>query len=137
MFRRAAVTTLMFLTPLLLWMGSAAAQNAAAVVQQIHDQAYAKCMEAGQFGTGAELQESCSCSADVAVNLLSEDFKRAIADGTQTSFNGAKLAGDEMSRSVALVKTCPKVGAYLKAKCAGTPDNPHCQVLQRALEQAQ
>jgi hypothetical protein len=71
------------------------------------------------------------------MNLLSDEFKQAIADGTQTGFKGQKLIGDEMSRNVALVRTCPKVGAYLQQQCAGTPDNPHCQVLQRALEQAQ
>ena len=134
----------MFLTPVLLLagigladVGPAAAQSAAALVQKIHDEAYGKCMEAGQFGAGAELQGNCSCSADVAMNLLSDAFKQALADGTQASFQGAKLTGDEMSRKVALVKTCPKVGAYLQQQCAGTPDNPHCQVLQRALEQAQ
>jgi hypothetical protein len=133
MVRRLA----MFLTPLLLLAGSAWAQNAAAIVQQIHDDAYGKCMAAAQFGAGGELQGNCSCSADVAINLLSDGFKQAIADGTQAGFNGPKLTGDEMSRNVALVKTCPKVGAYLKQQCAATPDNPHCQILQRALEQAQ
>jgi hypothetical protein len=129
----------MFLTPIVLLagVGVASAQNAAAIVQQIHDEAYGKCMEAGRFGAGAELQGNCSCSADVAMNLLSDEFKQAIADGTQTGFKGQKLIGDEMSRNVALVRTCPKVGAYLQQQCAGTPDNPHCQVLQRALEQAQ
>ena len=135
MIRRLA----MILTPVLLLtgIGPASAQNAAALVQKIHDEAYGKCMSAAQFGAGGELQENCSCSADVAMNLLSDDFKQALADGTQASFQGPKLKGDEMSRNVTLVKTCPKVGAYLQQQCAGTPDNPHCQVLQRALEQAQ
>ena len=118
--------------------GSAWAQNsAAAIVQQIHDEAYGSCMKAGEFGSAAELQANCSCSADVAMNLLSEEFKQAIADGTQASFKGEKMKGDELTRSVALLKTCPKIGAYLQQKCAGDPGNPHCQVLQRALEQAQ
>src|SRR3954468_8051688 len=43
----------MFLTPLLLWAGPAAAQSPAAIVQQIHDEPYGKCMEAGRFGAGA------------------------------------------------------------------------------------
>ncbi|MDQ7250757.1 hypothetical protein [Dongia sedimenti] len=138
MTRRSAIfLTLMLLAGPVL-PGSAAAQNsAAAIVQQIHDVAYGKCMEAGRFGSGSELQGNCSCSADVAINLLSEEFKQAIADGTQASFAGAKLAGDELSRNVTLLKSCPKIGAYLQQQCAGDPGNPHCQVLQRALEQAQ
>lgn len=111
--------------------------EAQAVVQQIHDAAYGKCMSDGRFGAGAELQANCSCSADVAVSLLSDPFKQAIADGTQASFTGPKMAGDEMSRDVALVKGCPKVGAYLQQQCQGKADNPHCQVLQKALDQAQ
>jgi len=126
-----------FLTFLLLWTGAAEAQNAAAVVQQIHDGAYSQCMQKGQFGAGAELQENCSCSADVVMNLLSDDFKHAIAAGTQASFKGAKLSGDELQRNVLLLKSCPKIGTYLTQQCAGDSSNPHCQVLQRALEQAQ
>jgi hypothetical protein len=125
-----------FLTFPLLWTGSAQAQNAAAVVQQIHDGAYSQCMSKGQFGAGAELQENCSCSADVVVDLLSDDFKQAIAAGTQASFQGAKLAGDELQRNVLLLRTCPKIGTYLTQQCAGDSTNPHCQVLQRALQQA-
>jgi hypothetical protein len=133
MTRRLAI----FLTPLLLMAGSAAAQNAAAIVQQIHDQAYGKCMADAKFGAGGELQENCSCSADVVLDLLSEEFKHALADGTQASFTGAKLKGGEMERDVALLKTCPKIGTYLTQQCAGDPGNPHCQILERALQQAQ
>jgi hypothetical protein len=124
--------------------GTASAQTAApqpgeaqAVVQQIHDAAYGKCMNDGRFGAGADLQANCSCSADVAVGLLSDEFKQAIADGTQASFTGAKMQGDEMSRDVALVKGCPRVGAYLQQQCQGKSDNPHCQVLQKAIDTAQ
>ena len=132
----------LLLTLFLLWGGSAhwnsaGAQSAAALVQQIHDQAYSKCMTDARFGAGAELQGNCSCSADVVMNLLSDDFKHALADGTQASFTGAKLKGDELERNVALLKTCPKIGVYLQEQCIATPDNAHCQVLQRALEQAQ
>jgi hypothetical protein len=133
MTRRLAI----FLTPLLLIGGTAWAQNAAAVVQQIHDGAYGSCMKAAGLGSGAELQENCSCSADVAIDLLSDAFKQAIADGTQASFTGQKLTGDELTRNVALLKTCPKIGVYLQQQCANDPGNPHCQVLQRALQQAQ
>lgn len=139
MTRRRAI----FLTPLLLLAAAGAgiapalAQNAAAVVQQIHDQAYGKCMENAQFGTGSELQANCSCAADVAVRLLSEEAKLAIADGTFAQFTGPKLMGSEMERDVTLLKTCPKVGEYLKQQCAGDPGNPHCQVLDEALKQAQ
>ena len=134
MFRRLAL----FLTPILLILASAPApaQNAAAVVQQIHDGAYAECMNKAQFGSGAALQENCSCSADVVMKLLSDDFKQAIAGGTQASFKGPKLKGDELQRNVLLLRTCPKIGSYLKQQCAGDPGNAHCQVLQRALEQA-
>jgi hypothetical protein len=137
MTRRLAI----FLT-VLLWTGSAhwnsaGAQNAAAIVQQIHDQAYGKCMSEGKFGAGPELQGNCSCSADVVMNLLSDEFKHALADGTQASFKGAKLKGDELTRNVTLLKTCPKIGTYLKQQCAGDAGNPHCQVLDRALQQAQ
>jgi hypothetical protein len=124
--------------------GIAAAQSAApqpgeaqAMVQQIHDAAYGKCMSDARFGAGADLQANCSCSADIAISLLSDEFKQAIADGTQASFTGAKMKGDEMSRDVALVKGCPKVGTYLQQQCVGKGDNPHCQVLQKAMEQAQ
>lgn len=124
--------------------GMAAAQQAApqpsdaqAVVQKIHDDAYGKCMSLGQFGAGSELQANCSCSADVAVGLLSDEFKQAIADGTQASFTGAKMKGDEMGRDVALIKGCPKVGAYLQQQCAGKSGNPHCQVLEQAIQQSQ
>ena len=139
MTRRLAI----FLTPLLLLAGpalstGAAAQNsAAAIVQQIHDQAYAKCMADARFGAGAELQANCSCSADVVIDLLSDPFKQALADGTQASFQGAKLKGDEMARDVTLVRTCPKVGAYLQQQCQGKADDPHCQTLQQAIQQAQ
>jgi hypothetical protein len=119
------------------WALPAAAQTAAQLVQQIHDQAYGKCMADAKFGAGAELQGNCSCSADVVIDLLSDDFKQAIAGGTAAEFKGAKLAGDELSRNVALLKTCPKIGTYLTQQCAHDPANPHCQVLQRALQQAQ
>ena len=126
------------------WAGPAGAQQTApqpgeaqAVVQKIHDDAYGKCMSIGQFGAGAELQANCSCSADVAVGLLSDEFKQAIADGTQASFTGPKMKGDEMGRDAALLKTCPKVGAYLQQQCQGKADNPHCQTLQQAIQQAQ
>ena len=132
----------LFLTPVLLLAGalpvsSAWGQSAVAVVQQIHDAAYGKCMTEGRFGAGSELQANCSCSADVAINLLSDGFKQAIADGTQASFQGQKLKGGEIERDVALLKTCPKVGAYLQQQCAADPGNPHCQILQKALEMAQ
>ena len=122
------------------WPGGASpalAQSPVALVQQIHDAAYGKCMAEARFGAGTELQENCSCSADVAIDLLSEPFKQALADGTQASFQGQKLKGDEMERDVTLLKTCPKVGAYLQQQCAGTPDNPHCQILNEALQRAQ
>jgi hypothetical protein len=126
------------------WAGAATAQSTApqpgeaqALVQQIHDAAYGKCMNDARFGAGAELQANCSCSADVALSLLSDDFKQSIADGTQASFTGAKMKGDEMSRDTALVKGCPKVGAYLQQQCSGKSDNPHCQVLEKALQNAQ
>ena len=129
----------LFLTPFLLLGGlsAASAQSAVAVVQQIHDQAYAKCMTDARFGAGPELQANCSCSADVVVDLLSDAFKQAIADGTQASFKGQKLNGDEIERDVALLKTCPKVGDYLQQQCAGDASNPHCQVLDEALQKAQ
>jgi hypothetical protein len=111
--------------------------EAQAVVQQIHDIAYGKCMKDARFGAGPELQGNCSCSADVAVSLLSDAFKQAIADGTQASFTGPKMTGDEMGRDVALVKGCPKVGAYLQQQCTGKSDNPHCQMLEKAIQQAQ
>jgi hypothetical protein len=140
--RPARLPLAMFLTAILAggFAGprpAAAQNNAAAIVQQIHDQAYAKCMADGHFGAGGELQANCSCSADVVMNLLSDDFKQALADGTQASYKGPKLTGDELGRNVALLKTCPKIGTYLQQQCAGNPGNPHCQVLQRALEQAQ
>ena len=133
----------LFLTLLLPALGGSAfwnpagAQNAATIVQQIHDQAYAKCMADARFGAGTELQANCSCSADVVMRLLSDEFKTAIAEGTQASFKGQKLKGDELARNVTLLKTCPKIGAYLKQQCASDSGNPHCQVLQRALDQAQ
>ena len=58
-------------------------------------------------------------------------------DGTQSSFTGPKMKGDEMGRDVALVKGCPKVGAYLQQQCGGKADDPHCQVLEKAIQQAQ
>jgi len=135
MTRRFAI----YLAPIFLMGGvsSASAQSAMAVVQQIRDQAYSKCMADARFGAGTELQGNCSCSADVVVDLLSDELKGAIADGTQASFKGAKLKGDEMTRDVALLKTCPRVGAYLKQQCAGDPGNPHCQMLEKAQQQAQ
>ena len=111
MIRRLAI----FLTPvLLLWGGSATAQNAAAIVQQIHDQAYGKCMSEGKFGAGPELQGNCSCSADVVMSLISDDFKHAIASGTQASFKGPKLKVDAPQFNATLVKDCPKLGAYIQ-----------------------
>jgi hypothetical protein len=109
MLKRLAI----FLTCFLLWTGAAEAQSAAAVVQQIHDGAYAQCMQKGKFGAGTALQENCSCSADVVVDLLSDDFKQAIADGTQARFKGAKLKGDEKSFNAALLQACPKLQPYL------------------------
>jgi hypothetical protein len=131
-----------FLTALALagglpWASPASAQNQAALAwQQIRDGAYGKCMGEARFGAGAELQENCSCSADVVMNLISDDFKQAIAEGRQASFKGPKLKGDELERNVTLLKTCPKIGTYLTQQCATDPGNPHCAVLQRALEQA-
>jgi hypothetical protein len=112
--RRLAI----FLTPLLFMAGFAVgsparAQNAAAIVQQIHDQAYAKCMADARFGAGTELQANCSCFADVVIDLLSEGFKQAIADGTQASYKGPKLKGDARQFNLTLAQTCPKIGPYL------------------------
>lgn len=117
--------------------GAASAQSAAAMVQKIHDDAYGKCMSQGHFGAGADLQANCSCSADVVVDLLSDEFKQAIAEGSQATFKGQKLKGDEMSRDVTLLKTCPKVGAFLLQQCAGKSDDAHCQMLEQAQQQAQ
>ena len=109
-----------FLTPILLWAGSAAwnaaaAQDSAALAwQQIRDGAYGKCMADARFGAGTELQENCSCSADVVMSLISDDFKHAIASGTQAQFKGPKLKADAAAFNAALVKTCPKIGAYLR-----------------------
>jgi hypothetical protein len=99
--------------------------------------AYGKCMSDKRFGTGADLQANCSCSADVAIGLLSDEFKQAIADGTQASFTGPKLKGDEMTRDVTLVQTCPKLATTLQQQCAGRESDPHCQILQQAIQQAQ
>ncbi|HVZ00124.1 MAG TPA: hypothetical protein VHA35_11505 [Dongiaceae bacterium] len=111
--------------------------DAQAIVQQIHDQAYGKCMSDARLGSGSELQANCSCSADVVVSLLSDEMKQAIADGTLAQFKGPKLKGDEMTRDLALVKTCPRIGAQLQQQCAGKADDPHCQVLQKAIDAAQ
>jgi hypothetical protein len=128
----------LLLTLFVLGSPSAFAQNEAARAwQDIRDGVYGTCIKAAQFGSGAELQANCSCSADVAMSLISDEFKHALADGTQASFQGPKLKGDDLSRNVTLLRTCPKVGAYLKQQCASDPDTPHCQVLDRALEQAQ
>jgi hypothetical protein len=104
-----------FLTCLLLVSGTAAAQDSAALVwQQIRDQAYGKCMADARFGAGTQLQENCSCSADVVMDQLSDDFKHALAAGSQAEYKGPKLKGDAASFNAALVRTCPKLGAYLK-----------------------
>ena len=115
MFRRLAKhPTGLLLTLGLLGAGPASAQDAAQVWQQIRDGAYGKCMADARFGTGAELQENCSCSADVVMSLISDDFKHAIASGTQASFKGPKLKGDASQFNATLVKDCPKLGAYIK-----------------------
>jgi len=115
MFRRVAkYLTGLPLTLGLLWAGSAAAQDAAQVWQQIRDGAYGKCMADARFGTGAALQENCSCSADVVMSQISDDFKHAIASGTQAGFKGPKLKGDASAFNATLVKMCPKLGAYIK-----------------------
>jgi hypothetical protein len=109
-----------FLTPLLLLAGSAASntawgQNEAALIwQQIRDQAYGKCMADARFGAGTELQENCSCSADVVMSLISDDFKHAIAAGTQAQYKGPKLKVGAAEFNATLVRTCPKLGGYLK-----------------------
>lgn len=108
----------LFLTQALLWGAAcqpAAAQNSAALAwQQIRDGAYGKCMADARFGAGTELQENCSCSADVVMRLISDEFKQAIAAGTQAEFKGAKLKGDAASFNAALVQSCPKIGAYMQ-----------------------
>ena len=116
MTRRFA--TLLMLLPLLTagpaLIRDAAAQNsAAAIVQQIHDAAYGKCMADAKFGAGSELQGNCSCSADVVIDELSQDFLQAIAEGTQANFKGPKLKGDAKSFNAALLEACPKIRPYL------------------------
>jgi hypothetical protein len=113
--------------------------NPIALVQQIHDQAYGRCMKDGRMGLpGAELQANCSCAADVAVSLLSDDAKQAMSDGTMASFKGPMLKGDELSRNVALLRTCPKVGEYLHQQyCGKDANNPHCVNLEKAQQLAQ
>ncbi len=116
----------LFLTPLLLLAGvgsanlgpagvpSAWAQSSpAAVVQRLHDETYARCMADGRFGAGGELQENCSCSADVVLDQLSQDFLHAIADGTEASYKGPKLQGDAKSFNAALLAACPKIAPFL------------------------
>ena len=130
----------LLLTPALLLGASnvALAQGAAAVVQQIHDEAYAKCMSSGAMGLGSEQQANCSCAADVAIQLLSDEAKEAIAGGTMASYKGPLLKGDELARDVALVKTCPKLAEHLHTQyCSQDAGNPHCQILERAQQQAQ
>ncbi|WP_395021965.1 hypothetical protein [Dongia sp.] len=95
-------------------MPAAAQNNAALAWQQIRDGAYGKCMADARFGAGTELQENCSCSADVVMSLISDDFKQAIATGTQASFKGPKLKVDAAGFNAALVQTCPKLGAYIQ-----------------------
>jgi hypothetical protein len=110
MLRRFAI----FLTLLALTSTPAFAQNDAALAwQQIRDGAYGKCMADARFGAGAELQEYCSCWADVVMSLISDDFKHAIASGTQAGFKGPKLKVGASGFNATLVKTCPKIGAYL------------------------
>jgi hypothetical protein len=92
----------------------ASAQSAVAVVQQIRDQAYGKCMADARFGAGTELQENCSCFAGAVISLLSDPFKLAIADGTHATFKGPKLQGDAAQFNATLAKTCSKVGPYLQ-----------------------
>jgi len=109
-----------FLTPILLlagsagWNAAAAQSDAALVWQQIRDQTYGKCMADARFGAGTELQENCSCSADVVMSLISDDFKHAIAAGTQAQYKGPKLKVGAGAFNAALVQTCPKLGAYIK-----------------------
>jgi hypothetical protein len=116
MFQRAAIIpTALVLTGGFLFAGPAAAQNDAALAwQQIRDGTYGKCMADARFGTGAELQENCSCSADVVMSLISDDFKHAIASGTQAGFKGPKLKVDASQFNATLVKDCPKLGAYIQ-----------------------
>ncbi|GAB2176911.1 hypothetical protein [Dongia sp. agr-C8] len=105
----------LFLTAALLWAVPAAAQNDAALAwQQIRDGAYGKCMADARFGAGTALQENCSCSADVVMSLISDDFKQAIATGTQAGFKGPKLKVDATGFNAALLQACPKLGAYIQ-----------------------
>jgi hypothetical protein len=115
------------------------AGDAQAIVQQIHDQAYSRCTTAGKMGApGTELQSNCSCAADVAVMLLSDDAKQAMADGSFATFKGAMLKGEEMFRDTALIKSCPKLAAYMHDQyCSSGSSNPHCEVLEKAMQQAQ
>ena len=131
-----------FLTVLLALFGgrqAASAQDAAAIPQQIHDQAYERCVKAGRMGAaGTELQSNCSCAADVALQLLSDEAKAAMADGTFATFKGSMLKGDETFRDVALITTCPKLATYLHQQyCGKDASNPHCQTLEKAQQQAQ
>ena len=131
-----------FLTVLLALSGglrAASAQDAAAIPQQIHDQAYARCIKDARMGApGTELQSNCSCAADVAIQLLSDEAKQSMADGTFANFKGAMLKGDETFRDVALITTCPKVASYLHQQyCTPDASNPHCQTLEKAQQQAQ
>jgi hypothetical protein len=136
---RYALSSVLLLIAAALSPAAAQSPSPLAVVQQIHDQAYGRCMNDGRMGMpGAELQANCSCAADVAVDLLSDEAKAAIADGTIAQFKGSMLKGDELSRNVALLKTCPSVAAYLHDQyCGKDPGNPHCQMLEKAQQQAQ
>ena len=96
------------------WQPAEAQNDAALAWQQIRDGAYGKCMADGRFGTAAELEENCSCSADVVMSLISDDFKHAIAAGTQAEYKGPKLKVGAAEFNATLVKTCPKLGAYIK-----------------------
>lgn len=134
------------LAPLLGQAVPAAAQSApapapdpAVIRQQIHTEAYSRCMSDPHMGAaGADQQENCSCAADTALSLLSDEAKQAIADGSITTFKGALLKGDETFRDLALIKSCPKLVSYLHQQfCSKDASNPHCQMLEKAQQEAQ
>jgi len=105
--------------------------------QQIQNQVYGSCVQAGKLGTpGGELETNCQCEAQVASSILTDGAKQAMANGTfPGGFQGALFKVDQEGFNRLVIKSCPGVRPVLTRQiCDPNPDSPACAKLKQALQ---
>ena len=133
--------TLIGIAVLLLQTLPAAAQSTppSAGEQGVQDHVYQSCISSAKLGNpGGELEANCQCEAQVTLSLLTDDARKALADGTYASYKGAMFKVDQDGYSRLVIKSCAGVRPVLMRQiCDPDPSGSACAKLKAALQAAQ